>query len=212
MKTLQLDEIEGVPVLGTLVWKPIRRPLGVTAFGINAYTAANAGDEVVEDHTEQTNGHEEIYVVVRGHAVFTVDGKEVDAPAGTLVYLDDPLERRAAVAKEPGTTVLAVGGVPGKHEPTAWEYFFPALPAAREGDWARAEELMHEGIAEYGEHPVLLYQLACFEARQGKSDDALEHLNAAVAGDEKCREWARTDDDLESIRADPRFPDSGVAG
>jgi hypothetical protein len=206
MKALRLDEIEGVPVFGTLVWKPIRRPLGVTAFGINAYTAASAGDEVVEDHTEQTNGHEEIYVVVRGHAVFTVDGKEVDARAGTLVYLDDPLEQRSAVAKEAGTTVLAVGGIPGKHEPTAWEYFFPALPHARAGDWARAAELVREGIAEYGEHPVLLYQLACFEARQGKADDALEHLNGAVAGDERCREWAQADEDLESIRADARFP------
>ena len=206
MKTLRLDEIEGVPVLGTLMWKPIRRPLGITAFGINAYTAAGAGDEVVEDHTEQTNGHEEIYVVVQGHAVFTVDGEEVDAPAGTLVYLDDPSVRRSAVAKEPGTTVLAIGGVPGKHEPTAWEYFFPALPYGRTGDWARAEELVREGIGEYGEHPVLLYQLACYEARQGKSEDALEHLNAAAAQDERAREWAQTDDDLASIRDDPRFP------
>ena len=41
MKTLRLDEIEGVPVLGTLVWKPVRKTLGVTAFGINAYTAAD---------------------------------------------------------------------------------------------------------------------------------------------------------------------------
>ena len=206
MKTLRLDEIDGVPVLGTLVWKPIRRPLGITAFGINAYTAANAGDEVVEDHSEKTNGHEEIYVVVSGHAVFTVDGGEVDAPAGTLVYLDDPLERRSAVAREPGTTVLAVGGVPGKHEPTAWEYFFPALPHARKGDWARAEELVREGIAEYGEHPVLLYELACFEARQGKSEDALAHLSDAVGGDARCREWAQTDDEFASIRDDPRFP------
>jgi mannose-6-phosphate isomerase-like protein (cupin superfamily) len=206
VKAVRIDEIEGVPVFGTLVWKPIRRPLGVTAFGINAYTAANAGDEVVEDHTEKTNGHEEIYLVVQGHAVFTVNGEEVDAPAGTLVYLDDPLEQRSAVAKEPETTVLAVGGVPGKHEPTAWEYFFPALPHARAGDWARAEELVREGIAEFGEHPVLLYQLACFEARQGKADDALEHLNAAVAGDGRCREWAQTDEDLGSIRADARFP------
>jgi hypothetical protein len=208
VKTLRLDDIDGVPVFGTLVWKPIGRPLGVTAFGINAYTAANAGDEVVEDHKETTNGHEEIYAVVAGHAVFTVDGQEVDAPAGTLVYLDDPGEQRSAVAKEPGTTVLAIGGVPGKHEPTAWEYFFPALPHARNGDWARAEELVREGIAEHGEHPVLLYQPACFEARQGKSDDALTHLNVGVAGDAKLRKWAATDEDLESIRDDPRFPAS----
>jgi mannose-6-phosphate isomerase-like protein (cupin superfamily) len=206
VKTLRLDEIEGIPVFGTLLWKPIRRPLGVTAFGINAYTAAAAGDEVVEDHTETTNGHEEIYLVASGHAVFTVDGQAVDAPTGTLVYLDDPAEQRSAVAKEPGTTVLAIGGVPGKHEPTAWEFFFPALPFARAGDYARAEELVREGLAEKGDHPVLLYELACFEAQQGKRDDALAHLTTAVAGDERCREWARTDEDFASIRDDPRFP------
>ena len=61
----------------------------MTAFGINAYTAVNAGDEVVEEHTEEQLGHEEIYFVHTGHAVFTVDGEEVDAPAGTIVYLDD---------------------------------------------------------------------------------------------------------------------------
>jgi len=85
VKTLRIDDVEGIPVFGTLVWKPIRRTLGVTAFGINAYTAANAGDEVVEEHTEEPLGHEEIYAVIRGRATFTVDGEEVDAPAGTLV-------------------------------------------------------------------------------------------------------------------------------
>jgi hypothetical protein len=206
VKTLHLDEMKGVPVFGTLVWKPIRRPLGVTAFGINAYTAAAAGDEVVEDHTESTLGHEEIYAVVAGHAVFTVDGEEVDAPTGTLVYLDDPAQRRGARAVEPGTTVLAIGGVPGRHEPSAWEFFFPALPFANAGDYERAAAIVREGIAEIGEHPVLLYQLACFEARGGHREEAMGHLLAAVAGDERCRGWARDDDDLASLRDDPRFP------
>jgi hypothetical protein len=206
VKTLRLDEVEGVPVFGTLVWKPIRKTLGVTAFGINAYTAAAAGDEVVEDHTESTLGHEEIYAVVAGHAVFTVDGEEVDAPVGTLVYLDDPAQQRSARAVEPGTTVLAVGGLPGQHRPSAWEYFFPALPSARDGDYERAAGIVREGIAEIGEHPVLLYQLACFEARGGHREAAMGHLLAAVDGDERCRAWARDDEDLASLRDDPRFP------
>ena len=79
MKRLSLDDVEGIPVLGSLVWKPVRKTLGVTAFGINAYTATAAGDEVVEEHTESQLGHEEVYVVVAGRAVFTVDGEEVDA-------------------------------------------------------------------------------------------------------------------------------------
>jgi mannose-6-phosphate isomerase-like protein (cupin superfamily) len=205
MKLLKLEEIEGIPVLGSLVWKPVRRPLGVTAFGINAYTAVNAGDEVVEEHTEEQLGHEEIYFVHAGHAVFTVDGEEVDAPAGTLVYLDDVSQRRHAIAKEAGTTVIAVGGVPGKHEPSAWEYFFPALPAMREGDYDTARRLLEDGLKE-NDAPVMHYQLACVEALAGNRDRALDELRIAVDGNERYREAARTDEDFASIRDDPRFP------
>jgi hypothetical protein len=205
VKVLRLDEIEGIPVLGTLSWKPVRRPLGVTAFGINAYTAANVGDEVVEEHTEEQLGHEEIYFVHTGHAVFTVDGEEVDAPAGTLVYLDDVKQRRHAIAKEPGTTVLAIGGVPGRHEPSAWEYFFPALPAMRAGDYGTARRILEENLEEK-DAPVLHYQLACVEALAGNRERALDELAVAVDANERYREAAKTDEDFASIRDDPRFP------
>lgn len=205
MKILRVDEIEGIPVLGTLVWKPVRRSLGITAFGINAYTAAHAGDEVVEDHTEEQLGHEEIYFVHTGHAVFTVDGEEIDAPAGTMVYLDDPLRRRHAVAKEAGTTVIAIGGVPGKHEPSPWEFFFPALPAMREGDYDSARRILEDALKET-DAPVVHYQLACVEALDGNRERALDALATAVEGAERFREYARTDEDLDSIRDDPRFP------
>jgi quercetin dioxygenase-like cupin family protein len=205
MKTLRLDDIDGIPVFGTLVWKPVRRTLGVTAFGINAYRAESAGDEVVEEHTEEQLGHEEIYVVVSGHATFTVDGEEVDAPAGTLVYLDDVAQKRHAVAKEAGTTVLAVGGVPGTHEASAWEYFFPALPLLRIGDYDAARRTLEEGMKEK-EAPVMHYQLACVEALAGNRERALDELAIAVEGSDRYREHAQTDEDLASIRDDPRFP------
>lgn len=207
MKILRLDETEGIPVFGTLVWKPVRRPLGITAFGINAYTAANAGDEVVEEHDETTLGHEEVYAVIAGHAVFTVDGEEVDAPAGTLVYLDDPKQTRHAVANEPGTTVLAIGGVPGKHEPSTWEYFFPALPLLREGRYLEAKAIIESGFEDKPDHEVLLYHLARAEAGLGENDAALEHLNAAVAKAERLRGYL-ADEHFDAIRDDPRFPES----
>jgi quercetin dioxygenase-like cupin family protein len=202
---LKVEEVEGVPVFGTLVWKPIRRTLGVTAFGINAYTAAAAGDEVVEDHSEKQLGHEEIYAVLSGRATFTVDGEEVDAPAGTLVYLDDPAQQRRAVAQEAGTTVLAIGGVPGKHEPSAWEYFFPALPAMREGDYETARRILEQGLAE-NDAAVIHYQLACVEALDGNTERALAELQAAAEREPRFAESAQSDDDFASIRDDPRFP------
>jgi len=205
VKVLKLDEVEGVPVFGTLVWKPIRRTLGVTAFGINAYTAANAGDEVVEDHDETPLGHEEIYAVVRGHATFTVDGEEVDAPAGTLVFLDDPKQQRAARAVEAGTTVLAIGGMPGTHEISAWEYIFPSLPARNAEDWDTARTILEDAIAE-NDHPSIHYHLACVEARAGNSERAMAELLHAVEHRPRLLAPAQTEEDFASLRDDPRFP------
>jgi hypothetical protein len=205
VKILRLDEVEGVPVFGTLVWKPVRKALGITAFGINAYTAEKAGDEVVEDHTEEPSGHEEVYVVVRGHAMFTVDGEEIDAPWGTIVFLDDPKQRRHAIAKEPGTTVLAIGGMPGVHEISAWEYIFPSLPARNAGDLATGRRILEEAIAE-NDHPSIHYHLASVEALDGNRERAIEELRHAVERRPSLLAPAQTEEDFASIRDDPRFP------
>ena len=80
-----LSLIDEEPVLsagGTLQWVPLRRRLGIRAFGTNAFRAARAGDPVVEDHVESP-GQEELYVVVSGRALLSVDDHEIDAPAGT---------------------------------------------------------------------------------------------------------------------------------
>jgi hypothetical protein len=175
VKTLRLDDVQGIPVFGTLVWKPVRKTLGVTAFGINAYVAAEAGDEVVEEHDETALGHEEIYLVVAGHATFTVDGETVDAPRGTLVYLDDPEQKRHAVATERGTTVLAIGGVPGKHEISPWEYFFPALPAIEAHDYDTARRILEDALREL-DHSALHYHLARVEALAGNEERARAEL------------------------------------
>jgi hypothetical protein len=108
-------------------WKPLRNDLGIGAFGVNAWVAPNPGDQAIERHDEApkedgTAGHEELYVVVRGAARFTVDGEELDAPAGTLVFVSDPSLTREAIATEPNTTVLVVGAARGvAFEPSDWE-------------------------------------------------------------------------------------------
>jgi hypothetical protein len=207
----RLGEIPTVAVSETLVWTPVRRHLGIEAFGVNAYSARQAGDEVVEDHDETgpgAGGHEELYFVAAGHAVFTVGGDTVDAPAGTFVFVRDPTVRRGARARDAGTTVIAVGGWRGKaYEVSPWEWSFTAIPHARAGDYERAAELMLEGLDVSPDNPALLYNLACYEALGGKTDDALVHLTRAFAADpDSVREWARGDGDLESIRGDARYP------
>jgi hypothetical protein len=108
-------------------WKPLRHELGIGAFGVNAWVARNAGDQAIERHDEApkeggTTGHEELYAVVSGAARFTVDGDEVDAPAGTLVFVADPALTREAIATEPNTTVIVVGAARGvAFEPSDWE-------------------------------------------------------------------------------------------
>ncbi len=126
-RTAHLSKIATLtePEPGNYEWKPIRHALGIRAFGVNGFVAKNAGDCVIEEHTEvQDNAarHEELYVVAAGHATFSVAGEEIDAPAGTLVFVGDPTALRTAHAVEPGTTVLVVGGEPGvAYSVSGWE-------------------------------------------------------------------------------------------
>lgn len=210
-ETVRLEELDEIPVTDTLVWRPVRRRLGVEAFGVNAYTAENAGDEIVEGHDETGSGaghHEELYFVAARRVAFTVAGEQIDAPAGTFVFVRDPKARRHGVAQEPKSTVLAIGGRRGEgFEVSPWEHYFAAIPYARAGDWSRAAEVTAEGLARYPDNPAVLYNLACFEAQGGRRAEALEHLRRASELDpEKVRAWASDDSDLDSIRDDPAFP------
>jgi len=199
----RLGELRSVPGPGTLRWTPLRRHFGVTAFGVNAYTASEAGQDVVEEHTEETLGHEELYVVVAGSATFVLDGEEVPLPTGGAVFLRDPRVRRYARADEPGTTVLAVGGQPGAHEVSAWEYVFTAYAHADAGDVERGLAELDAGLAERPEHPPLLYHRACLLARDGRLDEARRALERALELNPALRERAAQDEDLLAL---------GVAG
>ena len=205
---LRLDEMEAVSVAGVR-WKPVRRTLGIQAFGINAYVA-DAGEHLVEEHDERgggAGGHEEVYVVVAGRARFTVNGNEIDAGPGTLVFVRDPGARRGAVAAVDGTTVLAVGGAPSEaFRPSPWEWYFSAAPLAGAGDHAAAIEVMRDALERYPDNAATLYDLGCYEALAGRPDDALAHLTQAKELDPATAEWAEGDSDLDSLRGRPDFP------
>jgi tetratricopeptide (TPR) repeat protein len=207
---LHIDDAERIPSEG-FEWRPLRKVLGTTAFGVNGYTA-RAGDEVIETHDEVGGGsaeHEELYVVIQGAATFTVDGETVPAPTGTLLVVP-PATKRGAVADEDGTTVLVIGGKPGAAGPrTVFEYWYEADPHYRSGDYARAVEIASQGLQDWPEHPSLRYQLACYEALAGHRDAAIEHLKIAYANRPEMREWAAGDEDLASVRDDPALASGG---
>jgi hypothetical protein len=206
MNLAHIDELDAIELQDGFVWRPVRRRFGIRAFGVNAYTPGASG-QVVEEHTENRLGHEELYLVLRGRVRFTVDGNEHELGPGQLVHISDPSLRRSAVALSDDAAVLAVGGKPGAaHEVSAWEYTFSAVPHIREGRYEEARRLLREGLEAQRGCPPLLYDLACTEALAGEGDTALELLNEAVAGDESYREYAQTDTDFASIRDDPRFP------
>ena len=207
-KVLALADLERVPLEhGT--WRPVRRPLGVTAFGINAYTADRAGDSLIEPHDETSpgaGGHEELYLTVAGRATFTVAGETIDAPTGTMVLLE-PETRREARAAEDSTTVLVIGGRPdAAMPPSPFEYWYSAIPAEQAGDFERAYRIVAEGLEHWPNHGSIHYALACYAARMDRRDQALVHLRIAFAENPRTRGWAANDSDLDALRDDPAFP------
>ena len=120
-----LDELTGERWEGyDHEWRPVRHQLGIEAFGAGAWLG-DRGVELIEEHTElgeDADEHEELYLVVRGRASFTVAGEAIDAPAGTFVAVPDPGVTRRAVAEEDGTAILAVGAPKGRaYTVSPWE-------------------------------------------------------------------------------------------
>jgi hypothetical protein len=183
--------------------------LDIGAFGVGAAYRRKAGETVIPGHHEAGPGggrHEELYVVVQGSAVFTVDGEAIDAPQGTAIFVHEPEAMRQAVATEDETMVLAVGGprgeayrlTPARSQDGFWE-------AYRAGDYATALAATRRGLEIYPGNANLLYNVACMQGLLGNHDDALTALAESVAQWEPYKEQARKDDDFASLREDPRF-------
>jgi tetratricopeptide (TPR) repeat protein len=202
-----IDELDRVEMPDGFVWRPVRRHFGIRAFGVNAYTAREAEGQIVEEHSEGSGGHQEIYVVLRGRVRFTVDGNEHELTSGQLVAITDPSLRRSAIALTDDAAVLALGGKPGvPHRVSSWEAMFAAFPSMERGDWDEAIRLHEEALAETPDDARLLYNLACMESRGGHNLDAILHLRQAIELDPAMAGWARGDSDFDRVRAEQGFP------
>ena len=131
--------------------------------------------------------------MTQGRAVFELDGERRDAPAGTFVYVE-PDVKRTAFAEEAGTTIAAIGGVPGKaYEPSGWEVWAPFQPLYEAGDYAAVADRSRELTERTPHYPVPLYNLACCESLAGRPEQALEHLRQAIGLRDGMRDYAKED-------------------
>jgi tetratricopeptide (TPR) repeat protein len=186
----------------------VREELDIQAFGINAFRTVDKDGQVIREHDEVglgATGQQELYVVLNGGATFLIDGERVDAPAGSFVFVRNPAVKRGAVATDVGTTVLAIGGTPEEAYRVFPAEAQEAMKAYNAGDFETALERINQVLRREPNDVLALFNAACFEARLGRTDDALEHLRLAIEADERAIENARTDEDFDSIREDPRF-------
>jgi tetratricopeptide (TPR) repeat protein len=190
---------------GRVPSRPIRHHFGITSFGVNAWIGREQGDRIINEHDETQAEEEELYLVQRGRARFELDGEQVEAPAGTLVFVR-PSVKRTAFAEEPETTIIALGGSPGRaYEPAGYEVWAPLVPLYQAGEYAEAADQGRELIEAHPEYFGLLYNVACCESLAGRTADAIEHLRLAVQRSDQSRTLAAKDPDFDPIREEPAF-------
>ena len=198
-----IDELQDIGYRQDTHMRPVRHHLGITAFGTNAWTAADEGDRLMPEH-EEDEGSEELYVVLRGRARFEFGGDTVDAPQGALVFVL-PETSRTAFAEEAGTTVLAIGSKVGQpYEVGGWEVWAEFHPVYEAGDYEAVIDRARETLEASG-YPAPLYNLACCEALAGRDEDAIAHLRVAFERRPSLRDLATEDTDLDPLRDEPAF-------
>ena len=189
---------------GGVPYRPLRQHFGIASFGVNSFTGHKAGDRIINEHAE-VEDQEELYLVLQGRATFELDGEQADAPAGTLVFAE-PGVRRTAFAEVDETTVVVVGGKPGKaYEVLGFEAWAPFQRLYDSGDYAGAADQARAAIEAQPEALGAFFCLACCEALAGRADDAARHLRHALERSERLRGLARRNPDLDSIRARPEI-------
>ena len=202
---ISLDELDRYPAMtGAPVLMPLRQRLDVRAFGINCWTAP-VGAPVIERHSEP-DGDEEVYIVVRGRVRMTIGEETFVAGPATVVYVP-PDTTREALALDPKTLVVAIGGKPGEaFEPKSWEDFQIAFAQAHAQGDEEAQALLAVELARDPNAWQPAYNAACFEALTGNADAAFEHLERAFAlGPERVRKLAENSDDFAALRSDTRW-------
>jgi quercetin dioxygenase-like cupin family protein len=100
-------------------WLLVRRSLGVEAFGVNLVEIPPG--ERIPEHDETGRDHEELFLVLEGSPSLVVDGREIEAPAGTFARLDPHLSRTVVNhGDEPAAVLIVSAPRTSGYEPLDW--------------------------------------------------------------------------------------------
>ena len=185
----------------------IRRHFGIQGFGVRANRSVGDG-HVVGEHDEAglgATGQERLYLVLSGRRRSAWTVSRSMRPPGP--WSSSATRRSQAVAKEEGTTILAIGGTPGKaYELSVGEAMNDMWDPYRAEDFEGALEALQPVL----ERPeaLVLFNVACMEARLGRTEDAISISSRRSRTMIRIKEHIRTDGDLElateEIRASRR--------
>ena len=109
---VHLEEIEEITD-GRCPWRPVRHHLGIKSFGINAWTAREAGDRLINEHDEADTDdqQEELYFVHRGRvAICFGDGSEHELGPGGVARVSASTVRKLRNLSETEEAVYLIAG------------------------------------------------------------------------------------------------------
>ena len=200
-RVTNIGELESFPIEGQqgLTWRPIRREFGIRAFGVNAYTAEEAGQRVVEEHREEHGARGALRRRLRaGRRSRSTARSTTHRQARSSIARPARCARPSPPSRNHGARDR---GETGRGLPAfGWEWSF-----AGDSCWRRATRRARGESCRPGSRRIPdawqgYYNLACVEARLGNSDEALAHLERAAGLDrEAVAKWAREDSDLASL-------------
>lgn len=100
-------------------WALVRRTLGCEAFGVNLVEIPPS--ESIPEHDETARDQEEIFFVLSGSPLLSIDGQEHRVAAGTFARLD-PMHRRTVRndGDEPAAVLIMSAPRTSGYAPMEW--------------------------------------------------------------------------------------------
>jgi quercetin dioxygenase-like cupin family protein len=111
-KIEQIEAFAGPNAIPGIRFRMARQALGVSSWGMNVIEL-DPGCTGYPEHDHESEGHEEVYLVLRGSIVLQSGGVERVLSQGDFVRVAPEVQRKFVTRAE-GATLLALGGTPGK--------------------------------------------------------------------------------------------------